>query len=288
MGCGSIIGMFTFFFVFLPLLGITIFGIILVIVSIVIFIKKKNDKQATKISYVTPIVIFLVGLAFILPIGITVIGGMYNNYKVENLKNVIWADERYWKKGFEYNDKQLVKFDKLHYGYKSWLVKYKNVANIRFEGTHKYKPVYKIENEIPFDLFFVKDGDENLIYVYDEDKEKFWNYYLDNVKTQTKVRKNNKEYDIDFSFRKFDDISNHSNIEFIELKGMDVNEEDVFRIMVHTPDYLFEEWMDVVYNDEDGKYYMLYGGYESDWHNSGYVLCDSCNNYIEQCLNIIK
>ena len=58
--------------------------------------------------------------------------------------------------------------------------------------------------------------------------------------------------------------------------------------MVYTPDYLFEEWMDEVYNDEDGKYYMLYGGYESDWHNSGYVLCDSCNNYIEQCLNTIK
>ena len=44
--------------------------------------------------------------------------------------------------------------------------------------------------------------------------------------------------------------------------------------------------MDV--NEEDGKYYMLYGGHESDWHNSGYVLCDSCNNYIEQCINAIK
>ena len=288
MACGSMIGLFSLL-ILLPLIGGAIIGIILILISIIMFIVKIIEKKKTgmKVSYLTLIVLFLIGCILSLPLGITVLKGIYEEKKVANLKNVIWLDERYWENGFEYNDKKLVKFNKLYFGEKLHKLKYENVANIRFSGLTKYKPVYKLNNEIPYDIFFVKDNDNYIVYMYEEDIEKFWEYYLDNAKTETKVIKNGKEYNIDFSFRKYDEIINHGNVDFIKINQLDINEEDVYRIIIYSVDCLFEELIDVVYNTEDGKYYVLNGGYHSDWFNNGYMLCDSCTNYIEQQLELI-
>ncbi len=192
-----LISLLLFNFWFTIVIISSLIGCILFIVSIILFLKKKNSQNSGKFTTRKgiAIVIFVVSLLFLFPLGITITGEVIvsemQNSKdkkiIEAIENKIIVQENEWKYGFEYNGKYLVPLNILmnsdNYEISGKFKNLEKIGALVIENSYKYYSFYKISNDSGYNIYYV--GYESFVgndyysrtFVDKNEYESILNYY---------------------------------------------------------------------------------------------------------------
>ncbi|MBO5138616.1 MAG: hypothetical protein J6B89_03140 [Bacilli bacterium] len=144
-------------------------GFILLVVSIILYLRNKKDQVNKKLDVYKKIAIILlvISILFQIPLGISVFGVIVNskvqNFKdkkeLESIENKVSVQQDKWKQGFDYNGKHLIPVNIFmnNYNYHSY-GKFKNLDKIGalvIKDSYNYYSLYQINNNSGYKIYYV-------------------------------------------------------------------------------------------------------------------------------------
>lgn len=159
--------LFANIFVF-AILGMAFIGIILFIISMILFSKnKKAQKEGTKKKKIGAIVTLVISIILFFPLvfGIFVVSIDSNIQDrkekriIESIENKVIVERDEWRNGFVYNDKNLVPINIFinsdNYNINGSFKNLNKVGALVIDGTNTYYNLYEIDNDSGYKIYFV-------------------------------------------------------------------------------------------------------------------------------------
>lgn len=165
----AFMGVLFFNFLLIFILGATFLALVFFITSIILFLlykkaQKKGKKNHKKIGAIITLVI---GIVFLLPMLITVLGSsvfsaIQNNKEraaIESIENKVIVKKDEWKKGFEYNDKHLIPVNIFlnsdNYEFGGTSKNLNHIGALVIEKTTEVYSFYELDNDSGYKIYYV-------------------------------------------------------------------------------------------------------------------------------------